>query len=103
MIKMLVLALPLAMLAAPAGAQALGSAALVAPTGIVDPMIVNGGVWRCSGATCAGPAGGDRFGDERTCKELAQKVGAVAAFTSRRGALAVDDLAKCNVRARRAG
>ena len=94
------LALTLLAIAASAGAQtAAGVATLERRSTTTEPLVVNGMLWRCAGSTCTGPASGDRFGDLRTCKELARKVGAVATFSSRRGALSAEDAVKCNARA----
>ena len=76
------------------------TATLQTPTDIRDRIVANDALWRCSAATCSGAASGGKFGDRRACRELAHKVGTVAAFTSPRGALSPEELIACNARAR---
>ena len=91
-----VLAASATMAQTPAGAKA----TLASPSALSHAIVVNDMPWRCDGLTCTGPAGTGRFDDQRSCRDLAQKVGAVAAFESGRGALAVEELARCNKYAR---
>lgn len=79
------------------------SAARATLAGAIDgrgDFVVNGTVWVCDGSVCSGPAGNGRFGDVATCRDLAKKVGAVAAYRRPSGDLSPDDLASCNQRAK---
>ena len=59
--------------------------------------IVDGVLWRCEGERCSAPADGERT--LALCGKLARKFGAVARFTGPQGALAAEDLARCNAAA----
>lgn len=69
---------------------------LAAPTAQVEPMVVDGLVWRCTDAGCTGPAGNGRTGDQHLCHEIARKAGIVAAYATPRGALTPEELVRCN-------
>ena len=80
----------------PTGTQA----TLSAPIAKASTVIVNDRPWQCDGQICRGASGESRFDDQRSCRDVAQKIGAVASFESAKGALASDDLARCNKYAR---
>jgi hypothetical protein len=85
-----------------AGAQmsTTARATLAAPVGKADLVVVDDRPWRCEGQVCGGPAGDSRFDDQRSCRDLAQKIGAVTAFEGAKGTLAAEDLVRCNKYAR---
>jgi curli biogenesis system outer membrane secretion channel CsgG len=59
--------------------------------------IVNGVVWNCNGATCAGAVDGAR--PINTCVKVAKAFGPLASFTGPKGAFSADELAQCNAKA----
>lgn len=101
--KTIVMLLAAVMLAAPVAAQAPIRATLAAPVakdGTVKAMATS---WTCTGTSCTGPEINGRFGDPRACREIAKVAGAVTAFTTTKGELGADELAKCNKSAKKAG
>lgn len=93
-----------------AAATALLGAAAPAPIRVTlaAPVAKDGAVkalattWTCTGTACTGPEINGRFGDARGCREIAKAAGMVAAYTTAKGELSADDLAKCNKSARKA-
>lgn len=73
--------------------QAQLSAALEAP----KIKVVNGVVWKCTGAACAGEVDGSR--PINTCIKVAKAFGPVSAFTGPKGAFTAEELAACNAKA----
>lgn len=82
--------------ASPVSAQRGGAfvATLSAPLSEAKREIIGGKVWKCEGDRCVAPFDGGH--GVRTCAAVAQKFGAVAAFTTPRGALTPEDIAACN-------
>lgn len=76
---------------------------LAAPVAQAGPVQGLATRWNCAGTVCTGPASNARLGDARACREVAKAVGAIASYEGGRAAFAVDDLAKCNKSAKRAG
>lgn len=95
-LAMVVLAGVFASCGVDAQASRIAHATLAAPIDKADVIVVDDKPWRCDGVTCSGPAGLARFDDRASCRQVAQKVGIVAAFDGAKGALATDELAHCN-------
>ena len=83
-------------LAAPAGASEGGAfyrAELAQPA--AKPTLVAAGVaWRCDGSACSAAKSGSR--DAIVCAKLVKEVGQLTSFSSPKGALEGEDLARCN-------
>jgi hypothetical protein len=84
--------------ATPAFAQAAGykavlSTALEAPT----KKVVNGGMWKCEGASCTGKDDGSRA--ITTCVKVVKAFGPVSEFVSPKGEFSAEDLQRCNAAA----
>lgn len=61
-------------------------------------LVTRSTLWRCADGLCIAGKGAER--DSVLCELVVQKVGALTSFTVGGAALAEDDLAKCNARAR---
>ena len=72
--------------------QAQLSAALETP----KVKVVNGVVWKCTGAACIGEVDGSR--PINACIKVAKAFGPLAAFTGPKGAFTADELAQCNAK-----
>lgn len=72
-------------------------------TPVAQPGPVQGQAtrWSCAGTSCTGPELNARLGDARACREAAKVAGTITAYTSARGELGAEDLAKCNKSAKR--
>jgi hypothetical protein len=81
-----------------ASAWVQGAATFESPVRSDHAILGGESVWRCTNATCAGRAPGDRQSAQRYCRELARWGGPLKAFQS--GTLAFDSeaLRTCNER-----
>lgn len=84
---------------APAQAAQRGAYDVTLATALEAPRreIVKGTMWRCEGAQCSAPAGGERA--LSLCSKLARQFGEVSRFAGPQGELGSDDLARCNASA----
>ncbi|QBX38039.1 hypothetical protein E4M02_06300 [Brevundimonas sp. S30B] len=83
--------------AAPAFAQAPASSATLADAAKAPAgrTIIDGATWRCEGSACTA-TGGSNQPAPRACRRVAQRLGAVTAFTYKGVALTEAELAACN-------
>lgn len=81
--------------AAPALAGTLFTAELAEPVAERTDFVANSAVWICEGTTCTAELS-RRSPTVRSCKEVAEETGTLAAFRSERGDLSAEDLAECN-------
>lgn len=96
-VSLLVLAAGGALAATAASAAEGGAfyrAELAQPVTQQQTVITDGIAWKCEGSTCSAAKGNSR--DVIVCAKLVKKVGEVASFASRKGALEGEDLARCN-------
>jgi hypothetical protein len=77
-----------------ASQQTYYTAALATPLAAPRQVILRGVLWNCAGDACT--AARDVSRDVNVCARLVKKVGPVAAFSTPRGALAAEELARCN-------
>lgn len=85
-----------AIAATPALAEpAAGTATLAAPAGQAR-IVGEGGVWRCSGTTCSGPADTRPRLAVAACSALADVNGRVVAFIAGGTTFGEAELARCN-------
>jgi hypothetical protein len=92
-----VLALGLALLAAPPASAASNTVfyqAQLAEPASAATIVAGGTAWRCEGSACS--AGKSSSRDAIVCAKLVKEVGQLTSFTSPKGALEADDLARCN-------
>ncbi|MBS0473924.1 MAG: hypothetical protein JSR28_02095 [Proteobacteria bacterium] len=77
-----------------AGASTAYSATLA--TGLEAPArkVVNGVLWNCNGAACAGAIDGAR--PVNTCRQVVKAFGNVTRFATPKGDLGAEDLQRCN-------
>ncbi len=59
--------------------------------------VVNGVVWNCDGATCAGPV--DGASPKNTCAQVVKTFGQVAKFATPKGEFSAEQLQRCNAAA----
>lgn len=94
-----------AALASLSAGQALAGAAitakLAAPVAERTKLVAGGALFICEGEACVAPTAASQTFGVATCKVIAEKVGAVAAFSGRK-ALGDSKLADCNAKARAA-
>ena len=79
---------------AAASQQVFYTAKLATPLATPQQEILRGVLWNCAGDTCT--AARDVSRDVNVCARLATKIGPVAAFSTPRGEMTADDLARCN-------
>jgi hypothetical protein len=70
---------------------------LEAPVAEATRVVANGAVWQCEGDTCTGVM--TRAVNARTCGELAEKVGRIAAFAGDGRTVVGEELTRCNSKA----
>lgn len=86
----------LAILPAPAFAAPTGVATIGGGAALPGQIVIDSKLWRCADGKCQGPADQRRVAAERTCKDLARKVGAVETFAIGEMTLDSEQLAACN-------
>ncbi len=59
-------------------------------------IIIDGAVWKCSGAQCVAVTSGDAQNPVRACKRVVAQLGAVSTFSWDGKAFSADELAACN-------
>ena len=103
MTKLFLALAPVLCLSGVAAADAPAPIRITLATPVAQPGPVQGQAtrWTCAGATCTGPELNARLGDARACREAAKAAGVVTAYSSMRGELSADDLARCNKAAKR--
>ncbi len=72
------------------GYKATLSSAIEAPA----KKIVNGAMWKCEGASCAGKEDGSR--PLTTCVKVVKAFGPVSEFVTPKGEFSADELQRCN-------
>jgi hypothetical protein len=90
----------LAIVPATAFAAPIGIATIGGGAALPAQIVIDGKVWRCTDGKCQGPTDQRRVAAERTCKDLARKVGTVETFTIGEMTLDSEQLAACNKGAR---
>jgi hypothetical protein len=75
------------------GYKATLSTAVEAPA----KKVVNGTMWKCAGADCAGKEDGSR--PLTTCVKVVKAFGPVSAFVSPKGEFSADEVQRCNASA----
>ncbi|MBS0481563.1 MAG: hypothetical protein JSR96_05305 [Proteobacteria bacterium] len=80
----------------PAHAGASSAYSVTLANGLEAPAkkIVNGVLWNCSGASCAGAIDGAR--PVNTCRQVVKAFGNVTRFATPKGDLGAEDLQRCN-------
>lgn len=78
-------------------------ATLSSPVAKPLTVIANARPWHCTDQKCTGTTGSNPFDDERSCRDIAQNVGAVTAFRGERKVLSSSELSRCNKHARSSG
>ncbi len=73
------------------------TATLAAKLDAPKRAIVNGAIWSCKDQTCSGDVNGSS--PINACIRVAREFGSLTAFTTPKGDLAADKLAKCNAAA----
>ncbi len=86
-------------LAGTATADSRITATVQAPGPAHARFIAASAVWNCDGATCVAALAPDTANGVSGCKDLAKKVGPLAAYATERKALDSAALAKCNAAA----
>lgn len=95
MIRTAILGVSSLFVATPALAGTLFTASLTEPVTERTTFVANSAVWVCEGDTCTAEL--DRRNPTvRSCKKVAEEIGTLASFSSERGTLEAEDLAKCN-------
>jgi hypothetical protein len=84
--------------ATPAFAQASGYKAVLS-TALEAPAkkVVNGGIWKCAGTSCAGKDDGSRA--ITTCVKVVKAFGPVSEFVTPQGQFSADEVQRCNAAA----
>ena len=77
-----------------ADANAFYSVTLASPVAKPAKLMLGDVMWNCSGAACS--AAQDTARPVIVCTKLAAKVGQISHFTTPKGELAAEDLARCN-------
>ena len=77
-----------------ADASSYYSVTLAAPVAKPAKLMLGDVLWNCSGAACS--AAQDTARPVIVCTRLAAKVGQISHFTTPKGELAAEDLARCN-------
>ncbi len=77
-----------------ADANAFYSVTLAAPVAKPAKLMLGDVLWNCAGASCS--AAQDTARPVIVCTKLAAKVGQISTFTTPKGELAAEDLARCN-------
>ena len=95
MIRTATLSVTALLAAAPALAGTLFTASLSEPVAERTTFVANRAVWTCEADTCTAELD-RRSPTVRSCKKVAEEIGTLASFTSERGELSEEDLAKCN-------
>lgn len=95
MIRTAILGVSSLLVAAPALAGTLFTASLTEPVTERTTFVANSAVWVCEGDTCTAELD-RRSPTVRSCKKVAEEIGTLASFSSERGELDAEDLAKCN-------
>lgn len=83
------------LIAMPAMAGTSFTAKLAEPVAEGTEFVANKAVWSCEGETCAAELR-RKSPTVRSCKEVAEEIGKLVAFSSERGELDAEDLAACN-------
>jgi len=78
-------------------ADAYYTAKLATPVEGAQQAVLGDALWSCAGDSCTGTR--DTSRPQITCERLAEKFGTLTSFTSPKGELAADKLAKCNKKA----
>lgn len=78
-------------------ADAYYTAKLATPIEGAQQAVLGDALWNCAGDSCTGTR--DTSRPQITCERLAGKFGEVTAFTTPKGEMAADQLAKCNKKA----
>ena len=79
---------------AQAAARNIYVAKLAQPASAPAKTIIDGALWRCDGDTCSAPASGSR--GVVACQRAATQLGEIAAFSTPKGELSAEELARCN-------
>ncbi|WP_185965040.1 CC_3452 family protein [Glacieibacterium frigidum] len=90
------LALIAAIAASPALAETVAGTATLAAPAAQTKIVGEGGVWRCSGTTCTGPADTRARLAVAACSAVADANGRVVAFSAGGTEFAAAELARCN-------